>query len=123
MRLRENPQLHFVPLPKELLGSVYLDVDIVLAGFRPDWEEQLSGIVGDTLARKVVQLIQMVTGWVQDSSNSIAQNVAEYLQHEQPMLATRPRLERFLTDVQHLQQETFGLELRLQAFDRQTGEN
>jgi ubiquinone biosynthesis protein UbiJ len=93
------------------------------ASFQPDWEEQLSRIVGDTLARKAGQFVQLVAGWVQESSNSVAHNVREYLQQERLMLATRPRLDRFLSDIQLLEQETNGLERRLQACDRQTGKD
>ena len=93
------------------------------ASFQPDWEELLSKFVGDTLARKVGQLLQTISGWAQDSGDAVAHNVAEYLQQERPVLATRLRLEHFLSEVQYLQQKTGGLELRLQAFDRQTGKN
>ena len=89
------------------------------ASFQPDWEEKFSGIVGDVLSRKASRLLQAVARWVEDGNRSMAQNVSEYLQQERAVLATRPRLERFLTEVQRIQQEIGQLEPRLQALDQQ----
>jgi ubiquinone biosynthesis protein UbiJ len=92
-------------------------IRIFFSQFEPDWEEQLSGIVGDTMARKAGQGLRAVTDWAHTVSNSAMQNLSEYLQEERQMLATRIRVDRHLSEIARLQSAVDALERRLTLLD------
>ena len=88
-------------------------VRIFLSGFEPDWEERLAKFVGDTVAHKSGQSVRAAAEWTRNASHSARQNFSEYLQEERQVLATRPRVGRYLDEVARLQQEVDALERRL----------
>ena len=105
--------------PYEVLGDPDTThaVRIFFSGFEPDWEERLSGIVGDIMAHKTGQGIRAVAEWSQDVRLSVMQNFSEYLQEEREVLVTRLRVERHLGEVVKLQQDVDALEKRLILLD------
>ncbi|HET9694327.1 MAG TPA: SCP2 sterol-binding domain-containing protein [Steroidobacteraceae bacterium] len=80
---------------------------------QPDFEEELSRVVGDVAAHQVANLARGVLDWGRKAADSFAQNVAEYLQEEGRDVPTRVELEEFLESVDHLRDAADRLEARL----------
>ena len=85
-----------------------------------DLEEALSQVVGDTPARKISTGFRDIAGWLNQAGESIAVNLGEVLKEEKRLLATGPRLERFLNEAARLRESTDRLEQRVDRLERQT---
>jgi ubiquinone biosynthesis protein UbiJ len=98
----------------EVLGdpNTTRTVQVFLSGFEPDWEEQLAGFVGDTVAHRAGQSVRTIAKWTRNASRSGLQNFSEYLREERQILAIRSRVERHLDEVARLQQRVDALEKR-----------
>jgi ubiquinone biosynthesis protein UbiJ len=94
-------------------GTV-MAIEKVLASLEPlDWEELLSQILGDTLARKAGRSFLMTRDWARSARCSATQNLAEYLQEERQLLPTRLQIERHFGEVLRLREAADTLETRL----------
>ncbi|SHH22996.1 ubiquinone biosynthesis accessory factor UbiJ [Pollutimonas bauzanensis] len=60
---------------------------------RWDVEEDLSGLVGDMAARRLLQAGRLLAGGIQASAVRLAGNVSEFLSEESGMMASRPAFE------------------------------
>jgi ubiquinone biosynthesis protein UbiJ len=85
----------------------------LLAETRPDFEEELSHVVGDVAARRFANFARDLMDWGRRTSASFAGSVAEYLQEEGRDLPTRTEIEEFLTGVDRLRDDAERLEARL----------
>ncbi len=85
----------------------------LLAEAQPDFEEELSRVVGDVAARQVANFARGLLDWGRRASGSFAGNVAEYLQEEGRDLPTRTEVEEFLAAVDRLRDDAERLEARL----------
>jgi ubiquinone biosynthesis protein UbiJ len=89
---------------------------------QPDFEEELSRVVGDVAAHQVANLARGFLGWGRKAAESFSQNVAEYLQEEGRDVPSRVELEEFLESVDHLREAADRLEARLaQVESRRAG--
>jgi ubiquinone biosynthesis protein UbiJ len=80
---------------------------------QPDFEEELSRVIGDVAAHQVANVARGFLDWGRKAADSFSQNVAEYLQEEGRDVPTRVELEEFLESVDHLREATDRLEARL----------
>jgi len=80
---------------------------------RPDFEEELSQIVGDVAARRVANLAREMLAFGRRASDSLATSAAEYLQEEGRDVPARIEVEEFLRDVDRLRDGVERLEARL----------
>jgi len=73
-------------------GNAHLatELSFVLRNLRWDAEEDLSRAVGDIAAHRLVQGANVVAGWQKNAARNLAENVAEYLSEENP-LVVRPQ--------------------------------
>ncbi len=109
-----------------LLREIGIDGNADLAGtaqdlfrnLRWDVEEDLSHVIGDALAHRVVEQGKRVTGWGREASERLAQNFAEYWTEEQPLLARLSDLHQFLADVERLRQDLARIQKRIEALTR-----
>jgi ubiquinone biosynthesis protein UbiJ len=85
----------------------------LLAETRPEFEEELSRVVGDVAARRVANFARDLVEWGRRASGSFAGSVAEYLQEEGRDLPTRTEVEEFLAGVDRLRDDAERLEMRL----------
>jgi len=69
---------------------------------RPDWEEELSRVIGDLSARRVSRVARQAFAWVRAARGTAGENLAEYLQEESRDLVNKPELEEFLQGVDAL---------------------
>jgi ubiquinone biosynthesis protein UbiJ len=80
---------------------------------QPDFEEELSRVMGDVAARQVANFARGILAWGRKAGGSLAVNVAEYLQEEGRDLPTRTEVEEFLASVDRLRDDADRLEARL----------
>ena len=93
-----------------------------------DWEEHLSGLVGDLLAHKLGNAARAAQGWARQAAATLGQDFAEYQQEEACNLARPDDVQNFIGAVDTLRNDVERLEQRVvrlcrcleSAMDRQT---
>ena len=90
---------------------------------RPDIEDELSKLVGDTVAHQLGNLARGFADWGARAADSVARSVGEYLTEERRSLPTRPEVDEFCAAVDTLASDVDRAEARLarlqgQARDR-----
>lgn len=90
----------------------------LLASARPDLEEELSRIVGDTAARSVSDIARSFARWARDARSTMEQNLAEYLKEESRETPSRYEVERFAGQVGRLRDDVDRLAARLDRLSR-----
>ena len=78
-----------------------------------DVEEDLSHVVGDIAAHRVVDSAKSLHAWGNDASRRLAENIAEYLTEERDVLITQRDAEDFARQVETLRDDTDRLEKRV----------
>ncbi|MDP2824683.1 MAG: hypothetical protein Q8O52_18630 [Sulfuritalea sp.] len=86
----------------------------VIRNLRWDAEEDLSGIVGDIAAHRIVSGTREFAAWQQQAARNLAENLAEYFTEEQPMIARQADIAGFSNDIDRLRDDVARLEKRLQ---------
>ena len=102
-------------------GSVRIEGDAeaaqayrdLLQAARPDVEEELSRLIGDVGAHQVGKLARGALAFGKRVSDTLAQNVAEYLQEETRDLVTRVEVDEFIEAVDKLRDGVERAEARL----------
>jgi len=84
----------------------------------PDFEEELSRIVGDVAARQAGKLFRGLREWGMDSADRLSRTLAEYLQEESRDLPTRHEVEAFLDEVDTVAGDVARLEARLRRLEQ-----
>lgn len=79
----------------------------------PDFEEELSRLVGDVAARQVGNFLRSFAGWGLDAADRMSRSVAEYLQEESRDLPARAEIEAFLDGVDRLDADVARLQARI----------
>ena len=85
---------------------------------RPDWEEELSRLIGDLPARRVSLAAQAALSWARGFARTARANVAEYLQEESRALVSEPEVEEFLAQVDVLRETADRVEARIARLER-----
>ena len=85
---------------------------------RPDWEEELSRLIGDLPARRVSLAARAALSWARGFARTAGANVAEYLQEESRALVSRPEVEEFLGQVDVLRETADRVEARIARLER-----
>ena len=88
---------------------------------QPDFEEELSRVIGDVAARQVANIARGFFDWGRKAADSLSMNVAEYLQEEGRDVPTRVELDEFLEAVDQLRDATDRLEARLARLEPRRG--
>ena len=105
-----------------LLGAVQLRgaadlaeaLNFVMPRLRWDIEEDLSKLVGDIAAHRLVQGAQGIAAWQRQASERLGQNLADYLSEEQPLLVKKGELANFSAEVAALRKSLESLQERCQ---------
>jgi len=84
----------------------------------PDFEEELSRVVGDVAARQVGNFVRGLAGWGLDAADRLSRTFAEYLQEESRDLPARPEVEAHLDGVDELASDVARLEARLRRLEQ-----
>lgn len=103
--------------------SVFAD-EILQIGknLRWDVEEDLSRVIGDILAHRVVRTGDNLIQWQKGAFHNLLQTMAEYWTEEQPLLAKPVDMRELTHEVSRLSMDTEHLEKRLNALSRKTAD-
>ena len=120
------------PEPEALLqrGAVTIRGDVELAQrsrelallLRPDFEEELSRLVGDAPAHQLMRFASGALAFGRRAFSTTAQNLAEYAAHERGDLVPRAEAEVFLEGVDRLREDVDRLEARLALLEQRLGD-
>lgn len=86
----------------------------VIRNLRWDAEEDLSKLVGDIAAHRMVKGTRDFAAWQQQAAQNLAENFAEYFTEEQPLIARQADVAEFAADIDRLRDDVARLEKRLQ---------
>ena len=100
----------------EMQGDMELaqDVSFLARNLTWDAEEDLSRVVGDIAAHRIVSTARSFIGWSADAGVRIAQGAAEYWTEESPLIATRVKVDTFVGGVSELRDAIERLEKRIE---------
>jgi len=93
-------------------------VQYLFRHLRWDIAEDLSKVFGDVLAERMVREGRRFFDWNRDLAERLAQNFAEYLIEEQPLLARPVDVRQFLADADQLRDDLARLEKRIDILTR-----
>jgi ubiquinone biosynthesis accessory factor UbiJ len=84
---------------------------------KPDVEEELSRLIGDTPAHQALRLVRIATGFGRRAAETSVRNVAEYLAHERGDLVPRAEAEDFYRGVERLREDLDRAEARVHLLE------
>lgn len=90
----------------------------LVGGLEIDWEEQLSKLTGDVVARQIGLTVGGLFGWLDHTRRTAELNVAEYLTEEARQLPPAAEVAGFLDDVDRLRQDCDRLQARIERLER-----
>jgi ubiquinone biosynthesis protein UbiJ len=96
-------------------------VDALFRDLRWDFEEDLSAVLGDVVAHRLVSGGRALAAWQGEALQRLGENLAEYWTEEQPLLARPADAERFGRDADTLQEAVTRLERRIERLERSPG--
>jgi ubiquinone biosynthesis accessory factor UbiJ len=88
---------------------------------RPDFEEELSLLLGDVPAHQLARLTRATAAWGARAAATTLTNLAEYLGHESADLVPRNEGEQFLRGVDALREGVDRLQARLELLRARRG--
>jgi ubiquinone biosynthesis accessory factor UbiJ len=99
----------------EMQGDMELAHEISYLARNLSWdvEEDLSRVVGDIAAHRIVSGARATRDWVQDASVRVAQGAAEYWTEEALLIASRVKVETFVHGVAELRDAVERLDKRI----------
>ena len=80
-----------------------------------DIEEDLSRLIGDIFAHRLVSGGKAFAAWQRDAATRLAENLAEYWTEEQPLIAAARDIEEFNLAVDRLRDDVARVEKRIEA--------
>jgi ubiquinone biosynthesis protein UbiJ len=80
---------------------------------RPDIEEELAAVIGDAAAHGLGELLRGFGEWRRGATETMRQNVGEYLQEESRSVPTRDEVEAFRGRVETLRDDVSRIEARI----------
>ena len=100
----------------EVTGNARLasEVMLLVRHLRWDPEEDLSRLVGDVAARRMVGLARDFAGWQIDAAQRLAEGLVEYAVEERRILVSRPELEPLAAGIARLRDAIERLEKRIE---------
>jgi ubiquinone biosynthesis accessory factor UbiJ len=94
-------------------------IDHIWRNIRWDVEEDLSKVVGDAAAHRLVRGAASLQQWGAQTADNVARSMAEYWTEERPLVAGAADLAQFNQDVDDLRNDVARLEKRLELMARQ----
>jgi ubiquinone biosynthesis protein UbiJ len=85
---------------------------------KPDVEEEMSRLLGDTPAHQAMRLVRMATGFGRRTFETGVRNMAEYLAHERGDLVPRAEAEDFYRSVERLREDLDRLDARARLLEQ-----
>jgi ubiquinone biosynthesis protein UbiJ len=137
----QEPALEIRLAPSSLAGalrgedSALKDADIrgdaelasavlfLVKNLRWEFEEDLSALVGDIVAHRMVSDAKGLVAWEREARGRLAASVSDYLTREAAVLATSAEIGAFAGDVDKLRDDAARLEKRLARIVGAAGKN
>ena len=91
-------------------------INHVARNLRWDAEEDLSRVVGDIAAHRLVQTGKMIDTWRAQTFDNLSRSFVEYWTEERPLIARKHDVGQFNRDVDTLRDDVARLEKRLEHF-------
>lgn len=91
----------------EIMRDILKNIDI-------DWEEQLSKVVGDTMAHPIAKGLKKLFRFAKRSTRSVSENVTEYLHYESKQLPPKNAVEHFIEEVATLRDDIDRMDAKIQ---------
>jgi ubiquinone biosynthesis protein UbiJ len=85
---------------------------------KPDVEEELSRLIGDSPAHQALRLVRAATRFGRRAATTSVRNVADYLAHERRDLVPRAEAEDFYRGVERLREDLDRLEARARILEQ-----
>lgn len=85
----------------------------LVKNLRWDFEEDLSGVIGDIAAHRLVSEAKGLIAWERDARGRLAASVSDYLTREAAVLARADEISAFAGEVDRLRDDAARLEKRL----------
>ncbi len=95
-------------------GEFARDVGFLAKNLRWDAEEDLSRVVGDIAAHRIVGVAESLNRWRKQVTASVSASVAEYWTEERQLVATSARVGQFVRDVDTLRDDVARFEKRVE---------
>lgn len=93
-------------------------LSFVLQNLRPEPEEELSRLVGDAAATRIVGLVRLSASHWRQLAERMLDNAANYIVAENPMVVGRDEVATFVQDVARLRDDVARLEKRIDLASR-----
>lgn len=103
----------------DIEGDVELGAALaqVMRGLRWEYEEDLSRIIGDAPAHELAAFGRNIATGIRRQSWNLAEMLSEYWQEEQPMLAKKRHVQRFIDEVDVLRDDAERLAKRIEKLE------
>jgi ubiquinone biosynthesis protein UbiJ len=103
----------------EMQGDMELagEIAFLAKNLRWDVEEDLSKVVGDAAAHRAVATVRAAAEWGKDASERLAAGAAEYWTEEDPLIASRVKVEDFVAGVTELRDAVERLDKRIERLE------
>jgi ubiquinone biosynthesis protein UbiJ len=97
------------------------EIAFIAKNLRWDVEEDLSKLMGDAAAHRVMSTARAAATWGADASERLAAGAAEYWTEEDPLIASRVKVEDFLQGVSELRDALERLDKRISRLEMGSG--
>ena len=105
-------------IPVEGEAALAASLQHVARNLRWDVEEDLSKVMGDIAAHRVVESGRKLHDWGRQSVENVARSFSEYWTHEAPLVTSRHEVEQFVREVDALRDDLARLEKRIEGLGR-----
>ena len=104
----------------QMLGDTEFAGEIAFLAHHLRWdvEEDLSKFVGDAAAHRAVSVVRDAAAWGKDASERLAAGAAEYWTEEDPLIASRVKVEQFVACVSELRDDVERLGKRIDHLEK-----
>jgi len=92
----------------------------LLSFAKPDIEEELSGIIGDSAAHGLGEFARGIRKWAVRARSTMGDNIREYLQEESRDVPSRYEVDRFALEVGKLRDDVDRIAARIDKLERGT---
>ena len=113
-RIAANEEAAFREI--EMQGDMELaqEISFLARNLRWDVEEDLSRVIGDIPAHRVVSTARDVGKWGREAALRMAQGATEYWTEESPLIASRVKVDSFVREIAELRDAIERLEKRVE---------
>jgi ubiquinone biosynthesis protein UbiJ len=120
-RLAANEEAAYREIDMQGDSELAKEVAFIARHLSWDAEEDLAQVIGDIPAHRVASFTRSMREWSRDATLRVAQGASEYWTEEQPLIASRVKVESFVRGVTELLQDLDRLEKRIDRLGTSQG--